>query len=38
VPGPALFRYGFVFSLGLTLLPIPLIVLSWIARLMGLGG
>ena len=26
--GPVLFRYGFAFSLGLTLLPIPLIVLS----------
>jgi hypothetical protein len=27
--GPALFRYGFVFSVGLTLLPIPLAILSW---------
>jgi hypothetical protein len=31
--GPVLFRYGFVFSLGLTLLPIPLAVLSWVFRL-----
>ena len=30
--GPVLFRYGFVFSLGLTLLPIPLAVLSWVVR------
>jgi hypothetical protein len=30
--GPALFRYGFVFSIGLTLLPIPLAVGSWIVR------
>ena len=26
--GPALFRYGFVFSVGLTLLPIPVVILS----------
>ena len=26
--GPALFRYGFVFALGLTLLPIPLAVMG----------
>jgi len=30
--GPALFRYGFVFSVGLSLLPIPLAVLGWFAR------
>lgn len=30
--GPVLFRYGFVFSLGLTLLPIPLVALGWILR------
>ena len=30
--GPALFRYGFVFSVGLTLLPIPLAALSWGVR------
>jgi hypothetical protein len=30
---PALFRYGFVFSLGLTLLPIPLAGLGWLFRL-----
>jgi hypothetical protein len=32
----ALFRYGVAFSIGLTLLPIPLLVLSTIARLLGL--
>ena len=31
--GPVLFRYGFVFSIGLTLLPIPLMLLGWILRL-----
>src|SRR5262245_28125372 len=31
--GPTLFRYGFVFSVGLTLLPIPLAAMAWIARL-----
>jgi len=31
--GPVLFRYGFVFALGLTLLPIPLAVLGWVFRL-----
>jgi len=31
---PALFRYGFVFSLGLTVLPIPLAALGWLARLL----
>jgi hypothetical protein len=30
--GPVLFRYGFVFSMGLTLLPIPVAVLSWVVR------
>ncbi len=30
--GPVLFRYGFVFSLGLTLLPIPLVVAGWLLR------
>jgi hypothetical protein len=30
--GPALFRYGFAFSLGLTLLPIPLAIGSWFVR------
>jgi hypothetical protein len=28
--GPVLFRYGFVFSLGLTLLPIPVAALGWL--------
>ena len=33
--GPALFRQGLSFAIGLTLLPIPLMVLSWVARLVG---
>jgi hypothetical protein len=33
--GPALFRYGFVFSVGLTLLPIPLFAVDWVLRLLG---
>jgi hypothetical protein len=32
--GPALFRYGFAFSVGLTLLPIPLVLLGWAFRLL----
>jgi hypothetical protein len=36
--GPALFRYGFAFSVGLTLLPVPLAALSWLARVLGLLG
>lgn len=32
--GPALFRYGFAFSVGLTLLPIPLVVLGWAFKLL----
>ena len=35
VVGPTLFRYGFVFSVGLTLLPIPVSMLLWFARLLG---
>jgi hypothetical protein len=35
---PVLFRYGFVFSLGLTLLPIPLMVAGTIAQLMFVTG
>jgi hypothetical protein len=31
--GPVLFRYGFVFSVGLTLLPIAVAGLGWLARL-----
>ena len=31
--GPALFRYGFAFSIGLTLLPVGLSVIAWVARL-----
>lgn len=31
---PVLFRYGFVFSLGLTLLPIPVAAMGWLARLL----
>ncbi len=30
--GPVMFRYGFVFSLGLTLLPIPVAALGWVLR------
>jgi hypothetical protein len=33
--GPALFRQGLSFSIGLTLLPIPLVVLSWVVRVVG---
>lgn len=29
---PVLFRYGFVFAVGLTLLPIPMAVLGWLFR------
>jgi hypothetical protein len=31
--GPVLFRYGFVFSVGLTLLPVAVASLGWLARL-----
>lgn len=34
--GPALFRYGFVFALGLTLLPIPLAVMGAAARVLSI--
>jgi hypothetical protein len=37
VVGPTLFRYGFVFSVGLTLLPIPLSFLGWALRLLHVG-
>jgi hypothetical protein len=30
--GPAMFRYGFAFAVGLTLLPVPLFIFSWIVR------
>jgi hypothetical protein len=30
--GPALFRQGIAFSVGLTLLPIPIISIGWLAR------
>jgi len=33
--GPAMFRQGLSFAVGLTLLPIPLAVLSWVVRLAG---
>ena len=33
--GPALWRQGLSFSLGLTLLPIPVAMLSWVVRLVG---
>lgn len=32
--GPALLRHGFTFAIGLTLLPIPMIVLGWMANLL----
>ena len=32
--GPTLFRYGFVFAVGLTLLPIPLLLLGVVVRLL----
>jgi hypothetical protein len=32
--GPALFRYGFAFSVGLTLLPVPVVVLGWAFKLL----
>ena len=32
--GPVLFRYGFVFSVGLTMLPIPLILISKVLQLL----
>jgi hypothetical protein len=31
--GPTLFRYGFAFSVGLTMLPIPLAAIDWAFRL-----
>lgn len=31
--GPALFRQGLSFAVGLTLLPIPLALISWVVRL-----
>ena len=31
--GPAMFRQGLTFAVGLTLLPIPIAALSWLARL-----
>ena len=33
--GPALFRYGFAFSVMLTLLPVPLSVMGWLLELLG---
>jgi hypothetical protein len=32
--GPALLRYGFAFSVGLTLLPIPLAAMGWVLRVL----
>lgn len=34
--GPTLFRYGFVFSVGLTLLPVPISIVGWCVRMFGL--
>ena len=31
--GPALYRMGLTFSVGLTLLPIPLLLFSWVVRI-----
>jgi hypothetical protein len=31
--GPALFRQGLAFSVGLTLLPIVIVSIGWVARL-----
>jgi len=31
--GPALFRQGVAFAVGLTLLPVPMMALSWLVRL-----
>lgn len=36
--GPAIFRYGFVFAVGLTLLPVPMAVVSYLAKLIFSGG
>jgi len=33
--GATLFRYGFAFAVGLTLLPVPLAILSYLRRLLG---
>jgi len=33
--GPALFRQGLSFAVGLTLLPVPLALISWVVRLVG---
>lgn len=32
VAGPVLFRYGTAFSVGLTLLPIPIAILGWLMK------
>jgi hypothetical protein len=34
---PVLFRYGFVFAVGLTLLPVPLAALGWLFRFLVAG-
>lgn len=34
--GPALFRYGYAFAVGLTLLPIPISLIGWLLRAFGL--
>lgn len=34
VAGPVLFRYGTAFSIGLTLLPIPLAIVGWLLGLL----
>ena len=34
--GPALFRQGLAFAVGLTLLPIPVVTIGWLARVVSL--
>jgi hypothetical protein len=36
--GPTLFRYGFAFAVGLSLLPIPIAVFGWALRFLGVAG
>ncbi|MGH7560270.1 MAG: hypothetical protein ACRENB_04535 [Gemmatimonadales bacterium] len=35
--GPALFRYGFAFSIGLTLLPVPIAMMGFVVRVLSSG-
>jgi hypothetical protein len=38
VVGPVMLRYGFVFAVGLSLVPIPLSVIGWLLRLLDFTG